>query len=164
MLLVFCAGCAAVTVHMSLHPGSSKVVTTWGRTDCCSTQRAPFFPCPEVVTSSTSGSAFVEEESSSERKAGSPMAACPHGPMLSRLSHTSNEYEAILVVVAAAAAPACAPYTSRSSSCTSPTSEAIQSARPLEEDLPPSFLRLLGGELVLSLYVWPESGNKLIVF
>ena len=48
--------CLASTVHISKQPGSSKVVTTWGLTPLCNTHRAPFFPWPLTVTSSTSQS------------------------------------------------------------------------------------------------------------
>ncbi len=46
-------------------------------------------PSPEVVTSSMSRSGG-EAENSSERKAGSPIATWPQGPMLSRESQTSK--------------------------------------------------------------------------
>ena len=44
-----------------------------------------------VVTSSMSGSGAEEELNSSDRKAGSPVATCPHGPMFSRLSVTCRQ-------------------------------------------------------------------------
>ena len=47
-------------------------------------------PWPAVVTSSMSGSG-IEELNASERKAGSPMATWPHGPMFRRLSHTCKK-------------------------------------------------------------------------
>ena len=52
----------------------------------CSTDKAPFFPYPDVVTSSRSGSALLLN--SSDRKAGSPITICPHGAMFQILSHT----------------------------------------------------------------------------
>lgn len=52
------------TVHMSEHPGSSKVVTTCGLILLCRTHSAPFLPWPEHVTSSSSGSPPRAENSS----------------------------------------------------------------------------------------------------
>lgn len=45
----------------------------------CKTEIAPFFPKPEVVTSSRSGS--IELLNSSDRKAGSPIIHWPQGPV-----------------------------------------------------------------------------------
>ena len=52
------------TVHMSEQPGSSKVVTTCGLMLLCRTHSAPFFPWPEHVTNSSSGSPPRLENSS----------------------------------------------------------------------------------------------------
>ena len=51
-----CTACFSSTVHMSLQPGSSKVVTMRGRTPRWTTHRAPFLPCPLTVTKSISHS------------------------------------------------------------------------------------------------------------
>lgn len=69
---------------------------TWGLIERCRMDSAPFLPCPEVVTNSTHGS--TELSYSSLRKAGSPMATSPHGPMLSKLSITwkDGSFECVL--------------------------------------------------------------------
>lgn len=86
ILTVFSFGTILLTVHISRQPGNSNVVTTWGRILLCRTDNAPFFPQPEVMTISMSGSSQLLN--SSDRKAGSPITMVPQGPIFQMLSQT----------------------------------------------------------------------------
>ena len=106
-----------ITVHISIQPGNSNVVTTCGRTVrytshdshmtitwlvyTCKTERDAFFRYPEQRTSSKLGSDFSTNSSyinkhyshchisiHTERVAGSPIVPDDIGPIHTKLSQT----------------------------------------------------------------------------